>query len=84
MVKAQVYHFLTRIKFIRQPKIMVQGIALSLYWWADLLFKFPAFWSANRKYQQQYKQVGIQELPADFSETTQPSEKAQVSKEHIS
>lgn len=56
MVKAQTYHLLTRIKFFRQPWIMVQGIALSLYWWGDLLSKWPTFWRANRKYRKYYAQ----------------------------
>ncbi|MEO0332753.1 MAG: hypothetical protein AAF223_13890, partial [Bacteroidota bacterium] len=56
MIKAQGYHFLTRIKFIRQPWVMIQGIALSLYWWGDLLSKWPTFWRADHKYRQLYAQ----------------------------
>lgn len=56
MVKAHGYHFLTRIKFIRQPWIMVQGIMLSLFWWGDLISKWPVFWRADRKYQRYYAQ----------------------------
>lgn len=54
MVKAQVYHFLTRIKFIRRPKIMIQGFILSFYWWADLILKLPSFWKADQMYLKYY------------------------------
>ena len=37
------YHFLSRIKLWRRPKLMIQGILLTLCWWIDLLGKFPRF-----------------------------------------
>ena len=58
MVKAQGYHFLTRIKFARQPKIMLLGFALSLIWWGDLFLKIPVFWKAERKYRKLYQTLG--------------------------
>lgn len=54
MVKAQGYHFLTRIKYFCQPTLMLQGFALSLIWWTDLLVKWPVFWNANQKYRRRY------------------------------
>ena len=37
------YHFMTRIKWWKHPKLMMQGMGLSLIWWLDLLLKFPRF-----------------------------------------
>lgn len=54
MIKAQVYHFLTRIKYFKKPNLMVQGFALSFYWWVDLIIKIPVFLKADRKYKKIY------------------------------
>ena len=55
MVKAQGFHFTRRIKFYKKPLLMIQGFALSLYWWLDLIVKFPEFLKANNFYRTQYK-----------------------------
>lgn len=68
MVKAHVYHFLTRIKYFRQPQIMLQGFALSLIWWGDLLLKFPRFLQADKKYQQKYAQQQYQNHQSAITE----------------
>jgi glycosyltransferase involved in cell wall biosynthesis len=54
MVQAQGHHFLRRVKYIRRPWLMIQGVALSLCWWGDLLYKLPTFWRADRHYQAYY------------------------------
>ena len=53
-IKAQGFHFLRRVKYLRQPGLMIQGIALSLWWWFDLLRKLPVFWRADRYYRRWY------------------------------
>ena len=65
-VKAHGYHFLRRIKYIRRPWLMVQGIALSLCWWGDLLRKLPVFWQANQQYRTFYAdELGRESIDVD-------------------
>lgn len=42
------YHFLSKIKLWRRPKLMLQGMALALLWWLDLLKKLPGFLRMSR------------------------------------
>ena len=42
------YHFLSKIKLWKRPVLMVQGMALAMIWWFDLLVKFPMFLKMSR------------------------------------
>lgn len=55
MIKAQGYHFTRRIKYIRQPLIMLQGILLSIIWWGQLFMLLPEFWRSKLRYQRMYQ-----------------------------
>lgn len=41
--KTQWYYLKSRLKFWRQPKLLIQGISLTLIWWYDLISLFPQF-----------------------------------------
>ena len=42
------YHFLAKIKLWKRPILMLQGMALSMIWWLDLLVKFPSYLKMSR------------------------------------
>ena len=63
-VQAHGYHFLRRIKYIGRPWLMVQGFALSVCWWGDLLGKLPVFWEADDYYRAYYTQENQLASPA--------------------
>ncbi len=42
------YHFLVKVKLWRNPLLMIQGMSLAIFWWADLLIKFPIFLKMSR------------------------------------
>jgi glycosyltransferase involved in cell wall biosynthesis len=42
-VKTLGYYLLSRLKYYRQPKLMIQGMALTFIWGFDLLRRFPQF-----------------------------------------
>ena len=56
-VQAHGYHFVRRVKYIGRPWLMVQGIALSLCWWGDLLRRLPMFWEANQYYKAYFQEA---------------------------
>lgn len=47
-VKTQCYYLKSRFKFLFRPVLMVQGLALTFIWWADLIRFFPKFLKADR------------------------------------
>jgi len=42
-IKVMWYYFYSRLKYWRRPKLMVQGFALTLIWWMDLIRKYPRY-----------------------------------------
>lgn len=48
MVKTQWYYFKTRFKYLKRPKLMLQGLALTFIWWWDLIRFYPKFLNANK------------------------------------
>lgn len=42
------YHFLSKVKLWKKPTLMVQGMALAMIWWFDLITRFPAFLKMSR------------------------------------
>jgi GT2 family glycosyltransferase len=57
MVKAQGYHFIRRIKYIGQPRLMMKGLLLSIVWWIQLIRLLPVFWAKNLRYKSLFGQV---------------------------
>jgi len=47
-LKTQFYYLRNRIRYFRQPWLMIQGLLLNLYWWMDLLRFLPRFLQVNR------------------------------------
>lgn len=47
-LKTQFYYLRNRIKYFRQPWLMIQGLLLNIYWWADLIMFLPRFFQVNR------------------------------------
>ncbi len=41
--KTQWYYLKSRLKFWKQPRLLVQGISLTLIWWYDLIRLYPRF-----------------------------------------
>lgn len=53
------YHFLSKIKLWRRPMLMVQGMAIAIIWWGDLLRRFPSFWKLSRKISEKEQGAGF-------------------------
>ena len=54
MVKTQWYYFKTRFKYLKRPKLMFQGLALTFIWWWDLIRFYPKFWNANKVHKKMF------------------------------
>jgi hypothetical protein len=48
-VKTQLYYLKSRVKFIHKPTLFIQGIALTMLWWIDLIKLYPTFVKASFK-----------------------------------
>ncbi|WP_462251674.1 glycosyltransferase family 2 protein [Ekhidna sp.] len=42
-IKTMWYYTYSRIKYWRKPKLMIQGLALTAYWYVDLIRKYPRY-----------------------------------------
>jgi len=42
-VKTQLYYLRSRLKYWKRPVLMLQGVALTLVWWGDLIRLLPRF-----------------------------------------
>ncbi|MEM6523398.1 MAG: glycosyltransferase [Bacteroidota bacterium] len=42
-IKTMWYYTYSRIKYWKRPKLMIQGLALTVYWYFDLIRKYPKY-----------------------------------------
>ncbi len=42
-VKVMWYNLYSKLKYWKRPKLMIQGLALTIIWWLDLIWKYPKF-----------------------------------------
>ena len=48
-----------RIGYFRQPGLMIQGLLLNIYWWADLIMFLPRFFQVNRTIKNYFKDPNL-------------------------
>jgi glycosyltransferase involved in cell wall biosynthesis len=53
-IKTQVYYLLSRVKYYRQPLLMLQGFALTFLWWYDLMIRLPRFIHQAKKERKEF------------------------------
>ncbi|HQQ95800.1 MAG TPA: glycosyltransferase family A protein [Cyclobacteriaceae bacterium] len=56
-LKTQFYYLRNRIRYFRQPWLMMQGLLLNVCWWADLIKFLPRFLQVNRLNQKQFQRT---------------------------
>jgi glycosyltransferase involved in cell wall biosynthesis len=53
-IKHQTLIFKSRLKYLNKPLLMIKGMSISIYWWMDLLVKYPKFLKADKYYKEKY------------------------------
>jgi len=57
--KHQLLILKSRLRFWKRPATFIKSVLLSLYWWADLLLRLPAFARANQYYSKMYHRKNV-------------------------
>ncbi|MEM6831420.1 MAG: glycosyltransferase, partial [Bacteroidota bacterium] len=51
-VNVMLYYTYSRFKYWKRPKLMIQGLAITLIWWLDLIKKYPRYRSIYQSMRQ--------------------------------